>query len=121
MNKDTIVYLPSDANDEISEQIYIQGEWRWVKPLTVEALLKDYVGSTDLEFAKWLEENTTVIKEEKITLYRYHGNDGWGNYILDDIYTVYKEMDGDFVASTSNTDEAPVATLGSSVGNSIQQ
>lgn len=49
--------------------------------------------SRELNFAKWLEENTIVVKEEKITLYRYHDNlDGWGNYTLEDIYIVYKEI-----------------------------
>lgn len=47
---------------------------------------------SDLEFAKWLEENTIVVKEEKITLYRYCDKmNEWGNYTLDDIYTEYRE------------------------------
>lgn len=46
-----------------------------------------------LEFAKWLEENTVVTKEEKITLYRYcDKNNEWGNYILDDIYQEYLDL-----------------------------
>jgi hypothetical protein len=46
-----------------------------------------------IEFAKWLEENTKVIYEEKITLYRYEDFDGAGNYTLDDIYTVYCDFE----------------------------
>lgn len=44
-----------------------------------------------LDFAKFLEECTTVIYGDKIVLYRYDGVDGVGNYILDDIYTVWKD------------------------------
>jgi len=41
----------------------------------------------DLEFAKWLEENTKIRYEDKIILYRYcDKNNEWGNYTLDDIY-----------------------------------
>lgn len=50
-------------------------------------------GCEALEFAKFLEEHTTVIYEEKITLYRYDdfSGDGTGNYVLDDIYKVFKD------------------------------
>ena len=47
-------------------------------------------GVEQLEFAKWLQENTEVIKEDKITLYRYCDKmNEWGNYTLEDIYKQY--------------------------------
>lgn len=70
------------------------------------------------DFAKWLEENTTVIREEKITLYRYCDVDGWGNYILDDIYLVFKEK---YEPEASNSDLAPVASHSCAEGNNIEQ
>jgi hypothetical protein len=48
-------------------------------------------GEGQKDFALFLQDQTEIIREEKITLYRYHDNlDGWGNYTLDDIYEVYK-------------------------------
>lgn len=47
-----------------------------------------------LDFGKWIEENTQIYYDEKnkLYLYRYFDNtDGWGNYILEDIYTVFKD------------------------------
>jgi hypothetical protein len=45
-----------------------------------------------IEFADWLSEMTTIIREEKITLYRYcDQNNEWGNYILKDIYLEFLE------------------------------
>lgn len=42
-------------------------------------------------FGEWLAANTQVEHTDKITLYRYHDCDGWGNYTIDDIYTVFEE------------------------------
>jgi hypothetical protein len=45
-----------------------------------------------IEFADWLSEMTTIVREEKITLYRYcDQNNEWGNYILEDIYLEFQE------------------------------
>ena len=45
------------------------------------------------EFQEWLAANVEVIREEKITLYRYCSrHDGWGNYTLDDIYIEFTEQ-----------------------------
>ena len=45
-----------------------------------------------ISFAEWLAENTQIIREEKITLYRYCDKmNEWGNYILEDIYQVYNQ------------------------------
>ena len=50
-------------------------------------------GKEEKAFAEWLSENTEIIREEKITLYRYCDKmNEWGNYILDDIYQVYKNL-----------------------------
>jgi hypothetical protein len=44
------------------------------------------------DFAKFLEDHTEMIREEKITLYRYcDSNNEWGNYTLEDILTEFKE------------------------------
>lgn len=48
-----------------------------------------------IAFAKWLAENTEIIREPKITLYRYCDRDNrYGNYTLEDIYIVYSEETG---------------------------
>lgn len=45
-----------------------------------------------MEFAEWLADNTEIIREEKITIYRYCDKmNEWGNYILEDIYHVFKQ------------------------------
>jgi hypothetical protein len=50
-------------------------------------------GKEEKAFALWLAENTQTVWENKIPLYRYCDNHNeWGNYILDDIYTEYKNL-----------------------------
>lgn len=52
--------------------------------------MDEFAEETVLAFEKWLSENTEIIKEDKITLYRYcDKNNEWGNYTLEDIYWVF--------------------------------
>jgi hypothetical protein len=60
------------------------------KPQTVKAMW-DFGEQFAYDFAKFLEEHTEKIREEKITLYRYHAPDGWANYTLEDIFLEFKE------------------------------
>jgi hypothetical protein len=50
------------------------------------------MSNTEIDFAEWLAEYTEIIREPKITLYRYCDNyNEWGNYTLSDIYSVFAE------------------------------
>lgn len=54
--------------------------------------IMNYAALHAKDFAEWLAEMTTIVREEKITLYRYcDQNNEWGNYILDDIYLEFLE------------------------------
>ena len=54
--------------------------------------MDEWADRVALDFAKWLEENTTTIREPKITLYRYRDRENkWGNYRLEDIFLEFKE------------------------------
>lgn len=76
-----------DYDMNIAKACFIKGA-----EAILAALQQKSVGvDNDLDFAKWLEENTQVVCEDKITLYRYFDNNEWGNYILEDIYKEYKE------------------------------
>jgi hypothetical protein len=56
------------------------------------AAMCEYADQFTLDFNKFLEEETEVIREEKITLYRYcDSNNEYGNYTLEDILTEFKE------------------------------
>ena len=70
--------------------------------------IKQLAEVTAIDFARFLEEQTKVIYEDKITLYRYDGSEGVGNYTLDDIYTVYKEKYGADSAAPSQSVEVYV-------------
>jgi hypothetical protein len=50
-------------------------------------------GKEAIEFSEWLVDNTEIIREEKVTLYRYCNKmNEWGNYTLNDIYAEYKDL-----------------------------
>lgn len=54
--------------------------------------MDEYAAKVAIDFARFLEEHTEMIREEKITLYRYcDSNNEWGNYTLEDIFIVFKE------------------------------
>lgn len=55
--------------------------------------IMNYAALHAKDFADWLAEMTTIVREEKMTLYRYYhiGDSQWGNYILDDIYLEWLE------------------------------
>jgi hypothetical protein len=60
--------------------------------IPVSKAMDVYAEQFAYDFAKFLEEHTEVIREEKITLYRYNSpHDGWGNYTLEDILIEFKE------------------------------
>ncbi|HUS02949.1 MAG TPA: hypothetical protein VMY77_14525 [Chitinophagaceae bacterium] len=44
-----------------------------------------------IAFVRWLDDNTIIIREDDIVLYRYRDRDNqMGNYTLEDIYTEFK-------------------------------
>lgn len=54
--------------------------------------IMNYAALHAKDFQEWLAEMTEIIREEKITLYRYCNNmNEWGNYTLDDIYLEYQQ------------------------------
>lgn len=54
--------------------------------------MQEYADQFALDFAKFLEEHTEMIREEKITLYRHNSPaHGWANYTLEDIFIEFKE------------------------------
>lgn len=61
--------------------------WESFKPFVDE-----YAKQFTLDFNKFLEEHTQIIREEKITLYRYcDTKNEYGNYTLEDILTEFKD------------------------------
>lgn len=58
----------------------------------IQDAMDEYAKQQSIDFAQWLSEMTTIIHEEKITLYRYCNKmNEWGNYTLGDIYLEYQE------------------------------
>lgn len=52
--------------------------------------IMNYAANHAFEFVRFIEEDTEIIKEGGMTLYRYsRSGTEYGNYILEDIYTEF--------------------------------
>jgi hypothetical protein len=58
----------------------------------LQSSMEEDIRFAQIEFATWLEDNTEVVKEPKITLYRHHTSEGWANSTLEDIHLEYEEQ-----------------------------
>jgi hypothetical protein len=84
MSKDKII-----ANVLTNQKIV---RYRSVFKDAMSAAMDEYADQFALDFHKFLDEHTQIIREEKITLYRYcDTNNEYGNYTLEDILTEFKE------------------------------
>jgi hypothetical protein len=93
MTKQQIIEINKTVERRQSDRRMYGGyDFEYLDTLSAGVAMDEWASQFAYDFAKFLEEHTEIIREEKITLYRYNSpHDGWGNYILEDILTEFKE------------------------------